>query len=87
MNNYLEYIFGLVASTVVGAISWLVRTVLTNQKQIALLQQEISDRDKKREEDREFWRELKSDLKSEMKDVKDDIEEVRAEMLEIWKQK
>jgi hypothetical protein len=41
-----------VVGAVTSACTWLVRTVLTNQKQIALLQEEISTRDVRREEDR-----------------------------------
>jgi hypothetical protein len=35
----------------VGALGWLVRTVLTNQKAVEMLKQEIAMRDKRREED------------------------------------
>jgi hypothetical protein len=61
--------------TVIGAIStagtWLVRTVLTNQKQINLLQEEISSRDVRREEDRVVWKELKDDVKELKRDILD----------------
>ena len=35
----------------VGALGWLVCTVLTNQKAVEMLKQEIAMRDKRREED------------------------------------
>lgn len=51
-----DYIYWLV-TTITGAISagfmWLIRRVLTNQKQIALLEAEMATRAKLREEDRE----------------------------------
>jgi len=63
-----------VVSTVTAACTWLVRTVLTNQKQIALLQEEISTRDTRREEDRSMWKELK-----------DDVKEIKRDILDIYK--
>jgi hypothetical protein len=44
---------------------------LTNQKQIALLQEEISSRDVRREEDRTVWKELKDDVKELKRDILD----------------
>jgi uncharacterized membrane protein (DUF106 family) len=67
--EYLNYIVATVISTVVGAIGWLVRTVLTNQAQLALLQKEIENRDKRREEDREILKELQSDVKQVKRDI------------------
>jgi len=65
-----------VVGTVTAACTWLVRTVLTNQKQIALLQEEISTRDERREEDRTMWKELK-----------DDVREIKRDILDIYKHK
>ena len=36
-----------------GGVMWLIRSVLTNQRKIGLLEQEISHRDQQRTEDRE----------------------------------
>lgn len=47
----------------VGSFAWLVRRVLTNQRQIELLQAEINHRDKQRTEDREAMQDLRSDVK------------------------
>jgi hypothetical protein len=47
-----DYLFWLMTS-LAGGIGWLVRRVLTNQKQIALLEAEMATRAKLREEDRE----------------------------------
>lgn len=74
LDKYLATIIGFILTTVAGFITWLVRTVLTNQKQIALLQEEISSRDVRREEDRQLWRE-----------VKDDVKELKRDILDIYK--
>lgn len=73
--NYLEYIIGGAIAAIFSGISWLIRRVLTNEKQIALLQAEIKSRDKRREEDREIMAEIKEDLK-----------EIRRDIVEIYKQ-
>jgi hypothetical protein len=67
-------IIGTAIATITAAGTWLVRTVLTNQKQIALLQEEISTRDTRREEDRSMWKELK-----------DDVKEIKRDILDIYK--
>jgi hypothetical protein len=55
----------IVASVVAigGGIGWLVRRVLTNQAEIAMLRQHLETRDKQREEDREALVELRDDVK------------------------
>lgn len=54
------------ATAILGAIAtsagWFVRVVLTNQKQIALLQAEIRHRDQLRSEDREAIAEIKGSV-------------------------
>lgn len=72
VNTIIIAVVGVVTS----ACTWLVRTVLTNQKQIALLQEEICTRDERREEDRTMWRELK-----------DDVKEIKRDILDIYKNK
>jgi len=54
-----------------AGVTWLVRRVLTNEKQIALLQVEIKDRDIRRQEDREIMNEIKTDLKDVKRDIID----------------
>ena len=54
-----------------AGVTWLVRRVLTNEKQIALLQLEIKDRDVRRQEDREIMNEIKTDLKEVKRDIID----------------
>lgn len=46
-----------------GGFMWMVRTLLTNQRQIALLQSEIHHRDKLRTEDREAISEVRESVK------------------------
>jgi uncharacterized protein YlxW (UPF0749 family) len=46
-----------------GGVAWLVRRVLTNQAEIAMLRQHLETRDKQREEDREALVELRDDVK------------------------
>ena len=75
-DEIINTIIVTVISTVTAACTWLVRTVLTNQKQIALLQEEISTRDERREEDRTMWKELKEDVK-----------EIKRDILDIYKNK
>lgn len=67
--DYLNYLVGAVISSIFAGITWLVRRVLTNEKQIALLQLEIRDRDVRRQEDREIMQEIKSDLKEVKRDI------------------
>ena len=67
--DYINYIVGGLISSIFAGITWLVRRVLTNEKQIALLQQEIKDRDIRRQEDREIMQEIKSDMKEVKRDI------------------
>lgn len=69
--NYFEYIVGSLVAAVFSGISWLVRRVLTNEKQIELLQREIISRDARREEDREIMRDIQSDMKEVKRDILD----------------
>lgn len=70
--DYMNQAIGSLIAAFFAGITWLIRRVLTNEKQIALLQSEIKDRDVRRQEDREIMQEIKSDLK----DVKRDIIEL-----------
>ena len=67
--NYLEYIIGSAVSAIFSGITWLIRRVLTNEKQIALMQAEILSRDVRRQEDREIMNEIKTDLKEVKRDI------------------
>jgi len=74
MNDYITQIVGTVIVALSSGLTWLVRTVLTNQKQMTLLKQEISERDVRRQEDREL-----------MKELKDDVKEIKRDILDIYK--
>ena len=50
-------------ASVVGAVVWLIRRVLTNHRQIELLQLEIKHRDEQRKEDRESLKQVRDDVK------------------------
>lgn len=67
--NYLEYIVGAVITAIVSGATLLIRKVLTNEKQLSLLQNEIKERDVRRQEDREVMQEIKSDLKEVKRDI------------------
>lgn len=66
-NGLLVVIVGAIGS---GCL-WIVRLVFTNQKQIELLQQEITQRDALRSEDREALKEVKDDVKGLRADFHD----------------
>lgn len=53
IDDFIYWLVISVAAAVSGGVMWLVRRVLTNQKQIALLEAEMATRAKLREEDRE----------------------------------
>jgi DNA-directed RNA polymerase specialized sigma subunit len=67
--DYINYLIGSAISATLAGITWAVRRILTNEKQIALLQHEIRDRDVRRQEDREIMQEIKSDLKEVKRDI------------------
>lgn len=67
--DFLNYIVGAVVGLVVTGFTWLIKNVLTNKEQIALLQSEIQSRDARRAEDREIMQEIKADLKEVKRDI------------------
>lgn len=69
INDFLNYVISAVVAAVASGVTWLIRRVLTNEKQIALLHQEIKARDERRAEDREIMQEIKSDLKEVKRDI------------------
>jgi len=56
-------IISTVVGTVAGALVWLIRRVMTNQRQIALLEREIKHRDDLRQIDRDALKEVRDDVK------------------------
>ena len=72
--NFIERFDGLILAAITsfcGGIMWLVRRVLTNEQQIALLTAEIASRDKLRQEDREAVKEVREDVKGLRADFSD----------------
>lgn len=67
--DYINYLIGSAISAIFAGITWAIRRILTNEKQIALLQHEIRDRDVRRQEDREIMHEIKNDLKEVKRDI------------------
>jgi hypothetical protein len=61
------------AAAIVSGSVWLVRRILTNQKQIELLQREIAMRDERRRDDRQFIESSFDDVKSGMNEMREDI--------------
>lgn len=55
--------------SIAGGFGWLVRRILTNQKQIELMQAEIKSRDELRGRDREDILEVKQEVKDMRKDI------------------
>lgn len=61
-----EGVNAIIASVVAGIFAggaWLVRRVLTNERQIALMEAELKSRHAQREEDRQDVKDLKSDIR------------------------
>ena len=52
-----------IATAIAAGVLWLIRRVLTNQEEIALLKQDIESRDKLRSEDREALAEVRESVK------------------------
>lgn len=69
MDQWVEKTIAALVATVFGAIGWLVRTVLTNNRKIEMLEKEIATRDARREEDRLAVKEIKEDMKDLRKDL------------------
>ena len=83
MIDYIEEIVGLILSSFVGVLWWFVRTVLTSQKKIEILEKDIASRDERRNEDREIWLGIKEDLRQDMQETRKDIKDIRSELLSI----
>ena len=56
-------VFTAAVIAVGGFIGWLVRRVLTNQAEIALLKEDLTRRDKLRDEDREALSDVRDSVK------------------------
>jgi hypothetical protein len=65
----LGIVIASIITAVVSGIAWAVRKILTNEKQIQMMHNEIRQRDIRRQEDREIMNEIKTDLKEVKRDV------------------
>jgi hypothetical protein len=66
MERFIDFGINLGTAIVTGiaaGVAWLIRRVLTNQAEIALLKQHIDARDKLRDEDREAIGEVRDSVK------------------------
>ena len=79
-SDFINTIYTGIITTILGGITWLIRRVLTNQKEIALLQQELATRDKRRDEDREILLRLEHNMESLRSELQNQI-------LDLYKQK
>ncbi len=61
---------GWLVVTIGGGFLWVIRRVFTNQKQIELLQKELSSREELRKRDREDLQEVKGDVKELRSDIR-----------------
>lgn len=61
---------GWVVTSIAAGGVWIIRRVLTNQKQIEMLQAEIKHRDQIRVQDREDLQDIKTDVKELRNDIK-----------------
>jgi hypothetical protein len=71
MEQWLDKLIAGAVAAVFGAIGWLVRTVLTNNRKIEMLQLEIKNRDQRRDEDRKTVEEIKQEMKDLRKELHD----------------
>jgi hypothetical protein len=92
MSDYTEKVVGGIVALVVGGISWLIRRVVTNGKEIDLLKAEIAAREKRRDEHHLYLQEMRKDIeKSRQEDrqvvenLGNDIREIRQDIKDIFK--
>jgi hypothetical protein len=80
ISDYIYQIYIAILSALVAGVTWLIRRVLTNQAEIALLQQEIKTRDLRRDEDREILLRLEGTVDKLRNDL-------QSQILDLYKQK
>ncbi len=85
LSNYIETIVTAVIGAVIAAGSWLVRKVLTSERKIELLEAEIKGREERREEERKFLTQIQHQMQSGFATLKADVDEVRRDVLDIYK--
>jgi len=85
LNNYIETLVTAVIGAVIAAGGWLVRKVLTSERKIELLESEIKGREERREEERKFLTQIQHQMQSGFDTLKRDVDEVRRDVLDIYK--
>ena len=73
IEDFVFWVMTSVSAGVAGGVAWMIRRVLTNQKQIEELRSEIAHRDRMREEDRQAV----SSVRAEVGEVRDDMRDTR----------
>lgn len=76
MSDYIDKVVGGFVALVVGGITWLIRRVVTNSKQIELLEKDIRRREEQRQEDREYLREMKKDFEKKFDIIHQEIRDI-----------
>lgn len=87
VSDYIEQFITGIIVMLIGGVTWLFRTVFTNQKEIALLKEEIATRTHMREEDRHVLLTMKSELKEDSKEIRKKVDKLQSDISELWKQK
>lgn len=85
VSEYLEQFITGIIVMIIGGATWLFRTVFTNQKEIALLKEEIATRTHMREEDREVLLSMKAELKEDSKEMRQKVDSLQHQISELWK--
>ena len=87
VSNYIEQFITGIIVMLIGGVTWLFRTVFTNQKEIALLKEEIATRTHMREEDRKVLLDMKVELKEDSKEIRQKVDKLQSDISELWKHK
>ena len=92
VSDYVDKIVGGGVALMVAGISWLIRRVVTNGKEIDLLKAEIEAREKRREEYHQYIRDMRDSIekarqedKKNVDDLRQDVKEIRIDVKELFK--
>jgi len=77
VSEYIEQFITGIVVMLIGGVTWLFRTVFTNQKEIALLKEEITSRTHMREEDRAVLLSMKAELKEDSKEIRQKVDKLQ----------
>jgi uncharacterized protein YlxW (UPF0749 family) len=87
VSQYIEQFITGIVVMLIGGVTWLFRTVFTNQKEIALLKDEIANRTHMREEDRAVLLTMRTELKEDNKEMRQKVDKLQSDISELWKHK